>query len=178
MRRLLLFLAVLTALCKANVLLVGNITQGCTPHCVTHCQAPRPPPPTCYVIASPVQCGIVCSNPAHITRCNVPVCVVDTATDQCPADSCPLCDVQCSQLQCDEDVHDCEIDCPPPQCTWECVMADPATIPPAVCDIRCEQPSCGATVAFVNRTLQASAAAAAFTAHTLLLLLLGVISFL
>ena len=138
----------------------GNLTSSCLPRCVTHCQAPRPPPPVCRILAEPAQCSIVCDNPNHRRRCHAPVCHVEAASNQCPSDSCPLCVVQCSRLECAHGIHDCRIECPPSNCEWECVLPKPSEIPPALCDIRCENPTCGISVPFVNRTRATSSTAA------------------
>lgn len=128
----------------------GNITTGCTPHCVTHCQAPRPPPPDCRVIATIGECTVTCDDPDHVQWCTVPTCNATAPGNQCPADSCPTCEVHCPPPRCRAGIHDCVASCPAATCTWECVL--PASIPAAVCDIRCEHPTCGTSVLFSNRT--------------------------
>jgi hypothetical protein len=167
-----LLLLLLSGSIAATVVIPGNVTSSCVPHCVTHCQAPRPPPPDCRVIAAPAPCNVTCTNPTHIRRCHMPVCVTEAPGDQCPADSCPECAIKCSRLSCAPGVDDCGIQCGPATCAWECVMVDPKDLPPAVCDVRCEHPVCGATVAFVNRTRSSSTRLAPLCVVVLLLLLL------
>lgn len=128
----------------------GDIASGCTPHCVTHCQAPRPPPPDCRVIATVGECTVTCEDPDHAQWCTIPACNATAPGTQCPADSCPTCEVHCPAPRCRAGIHDCVASCPDATCTWECVL--PATIPAAVCDIRCEHPACGASVVYANRT--------------------------
>ncbi len=117
------------------------LAQTCHPECHWQCDDP----------VCPAHCAPVCQAP-QCQRCfNVsgslidctdvsPSCGVSCPVDQCEADSCPACELQCSPALCHGQPDTCLVLCEALQCGWVCQL--PAHCPRPTCQLQCEQPAC------------------------------------
>jgi hypothetical protein len=132
----------------------------CNSTCSPVCQ-----PPSCEVITTPSGLQDICAEPQCITVCP------DNGGAADPNQECPLCETLCEAPSCPPPVTQAEIQCGPPQCSWQCRAPKKpyeSCIHP-VCFLVCDPPACG--------ELATSDATAAAAAEALLLLaLLGVAS--
>ena len=113
----------------------GSI-RGVTPECIYTCDNP-----ICHA-----ECIEICQKPACTFHCNegaptcisTPYCINHCAvTDFSAVDSCPMCEVLCSQsIRCTE----CSILCEEPVCNWRCFL--PRECPKPNCQLSCEMPAC------------------------------------
>lgn len=95
--------------------------------------------PVCEPICLPKCQEVLCEYQCNQTvTCNrEPECEVVCADSNNTMydESCPLCETQCEEPECD-----CEILCEEPECGWDCIKSRSCRYP--LCELTCERPAC------------------------------------
>jgi hypothetical protein len=124
------------------LLFIASAAADCHPLCHWTCSDP-PCRPTVVSICQSVNCSYSCAAPNDTITCDAPTCTMLCPADQCELDSCPVCEIQCEELQCssttDETIN-CTTHCAEPQCDWHATAPRHCTAP--TCELACEAPAC------------------------------------
>ena len=133
------YLLLLSMTCVSSLM-----SQGCHPLCSYQCDNPVCPA-DCRPVCQPYNCRICEITEENTTICNERIedgCSTNCPPDQCETDTCPQCEIKCSDDLCDDDPN-CLIQCYQIECAWDC--RKPYNCPKPVCELQCEQSACQLT---------------------------------
>ncbi len=125
-------------------------TLACFPECIYKCHdIVTVCPAICTAKTQTPECEVVCDNDfvPEPGQCNS-TCTVNVPEDQCPSESCPVAEVECSPLLCSDIPLNvtCELLCEEPVTGWYCRKPTHLECTPPSCanpsDIICEDSIC------------------------------------
>lgn len=144
-------MGILVVMCAVVLI---TLASACHPECTSACSS-TVCKAECEILASPINCSIVCANASHLASCAPADCAFGPLQrDQCEQDSCPSLEVLCKPPSCNVPGSICEIQCNALRSGWQC------RAPPCwerSCPVECEEPACVADPSTMSIKVSGSA---------------------